>query len=110
MRHAIILGCLALFAARTSVAVADDAGKVDFARDVEPLFRKNCYSCHGIDAQEGGFRLDSRSDAFAGGDRGKAIVPQQAGKSLLIELVTGANEDIGMMPPEGEGPTKKLIR
>ena len=22
--------------------------KVDFVRDVQPLFRKNCYSCHGV--------------------------------------------------------------
>src|SRR5262245_44984992 len=27
---------------------------VDFAKDIQPLFQKNCYSCHGPEHQEGG--------------------------------------------------------
>ena len=83
--------------------LAAEPAPVDYARDVEPLLRKSCYSCHGVDDQQGGLRLDLRSQAMAGGDRGKAIVVGKAAESLLVSLVSGDNKDIGIMPPEGEG-------
>ena len=83
--------------------VAAEPATVDYARDVEPLLRKSCYSCHGVDDQQGGLRLDLRDRAMVGGDRGKSIVAGQAEQSLLLQLVAGQNEDIGSMPPEGEG-------
>jgi len=37
---------------------------VDFARDVQPLLRANCYGCHGEALQNGNFRLDRRRDSM----------------------------------------------
>src|ERR1044071_57409 len=48
---------------------------VDFAKDIQPLLAKNCYSCHGPEKQKNGLRLDRKVDALAGGDSGKAIRP-----------------------------------
>ena len=77
--------------------------KVDFIADVQPILRKTCYSCHGVEEQEAGFRLDIKARALAGGDGGKSIVPGDSAKSRLITLVAGLDEDAGIMPPEGEG-------
>jgi mono/diheme cytochrome c family protein len=59
---------LALIAAFTAATpVAQLAAQVDFARDVRPIFREHCFSCHGPDQQMNGFRLDRRADALRGG-------------------------------------------
>jgi len=36
----------------------------DYARDIQPIFEKNCYSCHGEKTQNGGLRLDQRQAAL----------------------------------------------
>jgi hypothetical protein len=76
---------------------------VDYVKDIKPLLRKSCYSCHGEEEQEAGLRLDVRKRALQGGDQGAVIVPGKAGQSLLMLLVAGLNEERGQMPPEGEG-------
>src|SRR6266536_367914 len=43
------------------------ADRVDFARDVQPIFKQYCYGCHGATVHQSGFRLDRRSDAMRGG-------------------------------------------
>ncbi|HUE74963.1 MAG TPA: PSD1 and planctomycete cytochrome C domain-containing protein [Pirellulaceae bacterium] len=77
--------------------------KVDFVTDIQPLFKKNCFSCHGAEAQEGGLRLDHKKRAFDGGDHGKAIVPGKSAESRLVHLIAGLDEEIGLMPPDGMG-------
>ncbi len=77
--------------------------KIDFAKDVRPIFRATCYSCHGVDEQEGGLRLDVRDKALAGGDSGKMIQPGNAAKSPLLAHVVGTDPKLGRMPPEDEG-------
>jgi hypothetical protein len=80
-----------------------DNNAVDFSRDVQPLLRRSCWSCHGEEAEEGGLRLDVRKRALEGGDGGRVIEPGRGVQSRLIAVVKGADEDIGIMPPEGEG-------
>ncbi len=77
--------------------------KVDFVKDIRPIFVRSCYSCHGPEEQEGGLRLDRRKDALAGGDSGPAILPHKSAQSRLILVVAGLDEELGQMPPEGEG-------
>ncbi len=66
------------------------ASPVDFVRDVQPLFRAACHSCHGPKAQMAQLRLDSKPLAFRGGVSGPAILPKDAANSLLLQRVTGA--------------------
>jgi hypothetical protein len=75
---------------------------VDFARDVQPLLARSCYSCHGPTKQKSNFRLDRRLAAFKGGDFGKAIIPHKSAESPLVRYVAGLEEGM-IMPPEGEG-------
>ncbi len=75
--------------------------KIDFVRDVQPLLKRHCFKCHASDKREGGFRLDVRSAAFAGGDEGIAIRKGESGNSSLITRVSGEDPDV-VMPPEGD--------
>ncbi len=74
---------------------------IDFVQDVQPLFAKHCYACHGPHRQEAGFRLDHKPSLMAGGDLGVAVVPKDAVGSLLLHFVTGLRPE-GTMPKKGE--------
>ena len=75
---------------------------IDFARDIEPIFTKNCFRCHGPTKQKGGLALHLSDRALAGGDSGPAIVPGKSAESRLIRYVAGLDEE-NIMPPEGAG-------
>lgn len=84
-----------------SLAVAS-AGPVDFVRDVQPIFQKHCYKCHGAKKQKSELRLDIKERAFKGGDaHGQAIIPGVARESPLTLLVTSEDKD-ERMPSEGK--------
>ncbi|MEE3368286.1 MAG: PSD1 and planctomycete cytochrome C domain-containing protein [Planctomycetota bacterium] len=76
---------------------------IDFERDIRPILRRHCYTCHGADTQEGGLRLDRRDRAFAGGDRGKVVIPRNIENSRLLRLVKGKGSNGRRMPPKDEG-------
>ncbi len=77
------------------------AAPVDFVRDVQPIFSKHCYECHGEKKQKSGLRLDVKAAALKGGDHhGPDIVPGRAQDSPLIHFLTTDDED-EMMPPRG---------
>jgi mono/diheme cytochrome c family protein len=70
---------------------------IDYAKDIEPIFKAACYDCHGPAQQKGGFRADSKEALLKGGKSyGKVIVPENSAKSTLINIVSGKDEDIAM--------------
>ena len=81
------------------VAAAEQPARVDFRRDVQPILREHCVSCHGPELQMNGLRLDRRADAMRGGSQAD-IGPGNAGGSRLYHRLIGTN--FGMqMPPAG---------
>jgi hypothetical protein len=74
-------------------------GKIDFARDIEPIFRAACTECHGPKKQRGSLRLDHGEFASQGGNSGPVIVARQATKSLLLHLISGLDPE-KRMPPD----------
>lgn len=92
-----------IFATTTATFVlADDAGGIDFNRDVRPILSANCYKCHGPDEQtrEADLRLDEFDDATL--DRGgySAIQAGNAKASEIIARILTADPDSVMPPPE----------
>ena len=78
------------------------AREIDFVRDIQPIFRARCLSCHDGAKQRGGLRLDLKSAAFKGGETfASAIIPGKSADSPLVRLVAGLEEGL-QMPPEGE--------
>ena len=82
--------------------------KIDFVKDVQPLFREHCYQCHGDRRQEAGFRLDHKPTVLRGGELGPAIVPGKSEDSLLIHFVAGLRPE-GAMPKKGDRLTPDQI-
>src|ERR1700680_4055664 len=67
----------------------------DFAKDIQPIFEKSCYSCHGPKQQMGGLRLDSKTLALA------AIQPGKPADSTLSRGVAAIG-DQPRMPMGGK--------
>lgn len=72
--------------------------KIDFARDVQPIFRQNCVGCHGPAKQNNGLRLDRRSSVMKPASR--RVMPGSIENSFLYYRLTG-NEFGLQMPPTG---------
>jgi len=95
--------------ASAAFAEEQDNEKMDFVRDIRPIFVKKCYECHGPDEQENKLRLDRRADAKKGGERGPLFRLGKGSDSLLVKFVTGRNGDNIIMPPEGERLSEQQI-
>lgn len=73
--------------------------KIDFGRDVQPIFKTYCIGCHGPTQQMNGFRLDRRIDAMRGGTIPVIGPGNSAGSRLYQRLI---RDQFGLrMPPTG---------
>ena len=71
--------------------------KIDFARDVEPVLKRTCVTCHSETLPQAGLALTTRAGALKGGASGPAIVPGDPGTSLLVKRI-GASPGLPRMP------------
>ncbi len=88
------------------------SAKVDFLRQIQPIFESSCYGCHGPKMQMAGLRLDEKTAAFAGGQSGAVILPGKSADSPLFRRVAGLG-DQPRMPMGGkalEASQIELIR
>ena len=105
----VALGCAGAMAL---LPAAEDGparkGRVDFARDIRPIFEKYCFDCHGPKQQLSGLRLDRRDAVLRqGGYSGQVIIPGDAEGSRMLRMVGGID---GMPMPIGEPkPTRAEI-
>src|SRR6266567_3828852 len=96
-----LLPGLAVWLMAIQVPAAEQT-KVDFARDIQPIFIKRCYECHGPDKQKHDLRLDRKADALRGGKSGKPLfLAGKSAESELIARVTSQDPD-EVMPAKGD--------
>ena len=102
----------ARIAAQPQAAPPKPHTNITFARDIAPIFQKNCIACHGSEKPQGGLRLDSEAATLKGGESGKVIIPGDSEKSPLVKRLLGVGEEARM--PMGADPLPasqiKLIR
>ncbi|QDV53144.1 PSD1 and planctomycete cytochrome C domain-containing protein [Gimesia fumaroli] len=89
------LGFLLLIAAPLLPA----ADKVDYLKEIKPIFAEKCYACHSSLKQEAELRLETRELMLNGGDSGSVLKPGKPAQSLILERIL-AKEDEQMPPPE----------
>ncbi len=94
---------LSLLTAASPAVLAQD---VDFAKEVLPVLKANCFKCHGEKKAKAKLRLHTQADALKGGKNGKAVEPGKASASLLVKRISLGADDDDIMPPE-DGPLKK---
>src|SRR2546430_17014897 len=57
--------------------------RIDFTKEIKPLFEAACINCHAKGKNKGGFSLEKRESFLKGGDPGPAAVAGQSAKPLL---------------------------
>src|SRR5713226_9069789 len=75
-------------------AQAADAAsaKVDFLKQIQPIFESSCYGCHGSKMQMAGLRLSDKSASLAGGQSVSVIIPGKSADSPLYRRVAGLGD------------------
>jgi len=87
--------------------------KISYEKDLLPLFKESCFSCHGPKKQKGGLRLDSIEHVNSGGESGAIAIAGSPENSTLYMLTILPEEDDDVMPAKGDHLTQKqteLIR
>ena len=94
-KQRILLAALMLSLAIAATACAD--APIEFNRDIRPILSENCLYCHGQDGnkRKADLRLDVRDAAIETG----AIVPGNAGASVLLERIHSTDAEVLMPPP-----------
>jgi len=78
---AMLFPCLAL-------VISSQAVEADYLRDIRPLLRERCASCHGVLKQKGDLRLDAGS-----------LIPRDSHAEILARI--RSHDEDERMPPEG---------
>ena len=100
-------------------AIGADAppGRVQFNRDIRPIFSDTCFHCHGFDAKarKAGLRLDIREEALKKTDDDVyPIVPGKPEESEIIARLFSTDPDEIMPPPKAHkeitAAQKELIK
>ena len=90
----------------TADAQAED--KIDFRKEIFPIFESSCFACHGEEQQMGELRLDAKANALEGGVSGPSIVPGSAQASPLVRRISHA-EGVNPMPMGSEKLSESQI-
>ncbi len=73
--------------------------KIDFVKQVAPIFEVSCVSCHHEGHAKGKLRMDVKSEFF----KSDAVVVGDGAKSKLYTSMTLKPEDDDLMPPKTKG-------
>jgi uncharacterized membrane protein len=108
-----LAAALALGVSFTSTASAQDAGKVDFEKQVLPILKESCLKCHEKEHEDkgkmkkpkGGLRLDGAAAIMKGGKENpeETVVAGKPDASWLVKSMALPDSDDKAMPPEGKG-------
>ena len=110
-RTLILTSCLAAFAIAVPAVKADE--KVDFEKQIFPIFKAKCLKCHSKEHEEkgkmkkpkGGLVLDNAAGIKKGGkeDKEKCLVAGKASESTIYTATTVMRDDDKAIPPDGKG-------
>src|SRR5581483_8888250 len=87
---------IALFVWAVASTAQPQPARVDFNKQIQPIFERSCYACHGPKQQMAKLRLDSKAAAFT-----KVLVPGKAAESPLYQRVAGIG-GLAQMPMGGK--------
>ncbi|MFQ5814431.1 MAG: c-type cytochrome domain-containing protein [Anaerolineae bacterium] len=62
---------------------------VSYRQDIQPIFNRNCVSCHGGQA---GLYLESYDHVMAGSARGRVVIPDDPQASELVRRIRGLSQ------------------
>lgn len=124
MKPSFQVSAAVLILSAAAAAAQDGGKKVDFNKDIAPIFKESCVKCHSLDPKKpkkkgaAELRLDDKALAMKGGRSGAAILPGSSKDSLLYKLLNGPvprpvkgeeDKDIAPMPHAKKGEKWKPL-
>lgn len=97
----VLVASAVLLRAQSGPAPAPSLQNIDFVRDIEPVFKRHCFECHGPSDSQGRLRLHAPGLILKGGVSGPVITPGKSDESLLIRRVLGLDGH-DRMPQDAE--------
>jgi hypothetical protein len=88
----------------TCCAGETPSDKVQFNRDIRPIFADTCFKCHGFDksGRKGDLRLDLPEEAIQPHKKGTPIVPGHPELSEAFQRLVSTDPDRQMPPPDSK--------
>ena len=80
------------------IATINREDKVDFEKEILPIFRKNCLACHNSTDAESDLILETPTQIIKGGAEGPGVVAGNSAESLVLQLAARQRESY--MPPD----------
>src|ERR1051325_6913765 len=68
------------------------AQTVSYKRQIAPIFATSCNACHSGPSPQSALNISTYSALSKGGRRGKAIIPGDPSKSLLVQFIDGTKQ------------------
>ena len=90
-----------LFLLTGSARPVQSAEKVDYLKEIKPLFAEKCFACHSALKEEAELRLETRELMLKGSYSGAVIHPGKPDESILLERILAKGDE--QMPPPEEG-------
>lgn len=110
---AALLGAFACLAGAPEAPALQDKKKPDnaaagtsYAKDVAPILKAACGTCHDAKNKKGKFELTSYDTLKKGGKGGAGFVAGDPDKSILIKEISGDKPD---MPKKGDALKKDQV-
>jgi len=100
------LATVMLIVIALSSPVRADEKAVSFEKDVMPIFKASCISCHKADKKKGKLDMSTYADLMKGGKQGNPVKPGDPAKSLLVEMISGKEPE---MPEKGDKLTAAQV-
>jgi WD40 repeat protein len=82
--------------------------ELDFYRDIYPVLKANCISCHNKTTTKGGLNMESPEMMKKGGETGPGIVVGKGAESLVVQAAAHENPDLAMPPKNNKSGAVNL--
>ena len=79
---------------------------ISYSRQILPIFKTQCMSCHSGATPASGYSMETRDKLLAGGRHGAAIIVNKGGDSEIVKYMTGELKP--KMPPGGAMDLEKI--
>ena len=99
-----MVACIAAFLSTIALGAAEAEGKVDvsFSRDIAPILRAKCVTCHNAEKAKGGYRLHSFAELMKAGESGDLPVAASVPARSKLHQVLVATDPDDRMPQKDD--------
>ena len=114
IKTVILAFVLSLIFVQPEINAAEQPSEIDllFLKKIKPMLKVKCWGCHGENEEKikADYNMLEREGMLKGGESGKAaIVPGDASKSYLMNLIRREDEDDAMPPKEADKLTAAQV-